>query len=95
MTDVLERNMAKQFSVFGWQGKRVGLFTSAGAATSSGTTFAMGAYGGGSACETAGANPRPIPECEKSMLSCALAVGVLRPAGGFGSGAVRRGPRPG
>ncbi len=94
ISDVLSRGMAKQFSVFGWQGKRVGLFTSVGASKSGGHTHAMGSYAGGSACETAGVNPRAVPECEQAMLSCGLALGVLRSSGGHGSAPFEEDPDP-
>lgn len=97
IAEVLERNMARQFSVLGWDGRRVGVFTVAGAATSpNNRTFASGSYAGGSACEirVPGAEPRPEPECEKTLYSCALAIATLRPVGAAGTPPFEEDPDP-
>ncbi len=94
LAEVLERNMAKQFTVLGWDGRRVGVFTVVGAASSKGNTFAMGGYAGGASCETAGAEGKPIAECEQVMLSCGLAIAVLRPSGGRTAAPYEEDPDP-
>lgn len=87
MAEVLERNMARQFSVLGWDGHRVGTFSVVGSAEGAAGVYAAGGYAGGSACETHGptGETRPIPECEKTMLSCALSIAALKAPGGLGA----------
>lgn len=94
---VLERNMARQFSVLGWDGRRVGVFSVAGAASGPAGTFAAGSYAGGGSCEarpSSTGESEPVPECEKTMLSCGLAVALVRPAGGAGSAPFEEDPDP-
>jgi hypothetical protein len=96
LAEVLERSMAKQFSVLGWDGRRVGVFSVIGAATApSGRVFAAGSYAGGSACEVrAAGGTKPVPDCEKTLLSCGLAIAPLRPAGGLGAAPFEEDPDP-
>lgn len=96
LAEVLERNMARQFSVLGWDGRRVGTFSVAGAAEGPAGMFAAGSYAGGAACEVrkAGGETETITACEKTLLSCAVAIGPLRPAGGLGAPPFEEQPDP-
>ena len=98
LSELLERNMARQFSVLGWDGRRVGVFTAVGAATSEeNRVFAAGSYAGGSACEVrgkGGAEPTAVPACEKTLYACGVAIAVLRPSGGQGRQPFEEDPDP-
>jgi hypothetical protein len=96
VAEALERNMARQFSVLGWDGRRVGVFSVIGAAEGPSGVFAAGSYAGGSACEVPapGGKTRAVPDCEKTLLSCGLAIAVLRPSGGAGAAPFEEEPDP-
>jgi hypothetical protein len=82
----LERRSARQFGVLGWDGRRVGLFSVAGASHVDDATVAIGGYAGGSPCEKA-RKPGDAVElesaCVASQSHCAVAFAVLEPSGGF------------
>ena len=83
----IERGAARQFAVFGWDGRRAGLFSVAGATdVGLAARVALGAYAGGSPCDEPGRGagaPATVPECVASQQRCGVALAVLEPAGGF------------
>ncbi|HLU66843.1 MAG TPA: hypothetical protein VKZ63_11230 [Kofleriaceae bacterium] len=93
----LERRTARQFTVLGWDGRRVGLFSVAGAAQVDDGVAAIGGYAGGSPCERprspAGAVELEAP-CVAMQEHCGLAVSLLEPSGGFEARPVEEDPDP-
>lgn len=78
----------KRFSVFGWDGRRVGSFPVAGAAKDSKGSLAIGSYLGASPCDdvaSVGQSAKPIPVCQAITAGCGLAVGPMEDVGGFAS----------
>jgi hypothetical protein len=93
----IERRSARQFVALGWSGRRVGVFSVAGAARSEGRAIAIGSYAGGSPCETRrrpGASPALDAACLAAQNHCAVAVAMLEPAGGFAARPVEEDPDP-
>jgi hypothetical protein len=82
---LVQRRQARQFSVLGWDGRRVGVFSVAGADSSEGEAVAIGAYAGNSPCQSqpqadgAGASDA---SCVTALGQCGLALSVLEPASG-------------
>jgi hypothetical protein len=92
----VERRSARQFSVLGWDGRRAGLFSVAGAARTDDGVAAIGAYAGHSPCERrrgAEASTRD-PDCKAALRDCGLAVAVLEPSGGFQARPAEEDPDP-
>lgn len=85
----IESRSARQFSILGWDGRRVGLFTAAGAADTNGQgTVATGSYAGGSPCQPKGSGAKDVSfdqECVDSLAHCGLAVALLEPSAGYGA----------
>ncbi len=82
--------------MLGWDGRRAGLFSVAGAARSDDGVAAIGSYAGHSPCEKrrgAEAAGRD-PDCAAALRDCGLAVAVLEPSGGFGSRPAEEDPDP-
>lgn len=93
----VERRGARQFSVLGWEGRRAGLFSIAGAAELDGGAAAIGAYAGRSPCEKprgAGRAGERDPDCLAALRECGVAVAVIEPAGGFHARPVEEDPDP-
>ena len=92
----VERRGARQFSVLGWDGRRAGLFSVAGAAQTDQGVAAIGGYAGHSPCEKrrGGAAARREPDCAAALRDCGLAVAVIEPASGFGARPVEEDPDP-
>ncbi len=83
---------ARQFSVLGWLGKRSGLFSVAGAATSGGKSLAVGSYAGSPPChDEQGEN---ISACITATGGCAIAVARLEPSGGLKARPFEEDPDP-
>ncbi len=94
----IERGAARQFSVFGWDGRRAGLFSVAGA-TDIGLAahVALGSYAGASPCDEPSRGdgaPATDAECVASQQSCGIALAVLEPAGGFTARPYEEDPDP-
>lgn len=83
----IESRTARQFSILGWDGRRVGLFTAAGAAQALDQgTVATGSYAGGSPCQPPVKSADDIrfdPECVASLDHCGLAIALLEPSAGL------------
>lgn len=80
----LERHSARQFSVLGWDGGRVGVFSVAGLAQTDQGPAAIGAYAGSSPCakgQRAGGQAELYGECVAAQRHCGLAVARLEPTG--------------
>lgn len=84
----IERRTARTFSVIGWNGRRAGLFSVAGAADIRGTgrKAAIGSYAGTSPCAAVDGNgdsdaSRTDPACVEAQAGCGLAVAVVEPGG--------------
>ena len=79
MATAIERQSARQFSVLGWDGRRVGLFSVAGLGEVGEQEVAVGAYAGSSPC----ARPRENgdagyhPDCVTALDHCGLALATL------------------
>ncbi len=82
---LVERRQARQFSVLGWDGRRVGVFSVAGAADNEGEPVAIGAYAGNAPC---GSQPQADgaassdASCVSALGQCGLALSVLESASG-------------
>ena len=97
VTAPLERRSARQFAVLGWDGRRVGVFSVAGAAEVDDVVAAVGAFAGTSPCEKRarpGQAKELIAECVAAQASCGVAVAVLEPAGGFAARPAEEDPDP-
>ena len=84
--EAIERRHARQFSVYGWSGQRVGLFSVAGMASRGDQRFAIGSYAGASPCVNgtlARGSAEPNAACVSAQGHCGLAVAELEPSGGF------------
>ncbi len=88
--EVLERAIrareVKRFHVLGFQGTNSGTLSVAGAATSGGVALAIGSYQGAEPCDvldSLGKVRETDSTCQAATGGCALAVGMLEPAGGF------------
>lgn len=93
----LERRSARQFAVLGWDGRRVGVFSVAGAAEVEDGVAAIGAFAGASPCARRAQPGQPAAleaECVAAQASCGLAVAVLEPGGGPGARPVEEDPDP-
>ncbi|HTE52056.1 MAG TPA: hypothetical protein VK698_14485 [Kofleriaceae bacterium] len=94
----VERHGARQFAVLGWNGRRAGVFSVAGAATIDGGAAAIGAYAGGSPCEkprgAGGVAGQRDPECVAALRDCGLAVSEVEQAGGFQARPAEEQPDP-
>jgi hypothetical protein len=93
----LERRSARQFAILGWDGRRVGLFSVAGAAEVNDGVAAIGAFAGASPCARRGRPGQAAElegECVAAQASCGLAVAVLEPGGGPGARPVEEDPDP-
>ena len=80
----VESHAARQFSVLGWDGRRVGVFSVVGATgVADQGTVATGAYAGSSPCQLPGnREPKSMdPTCVAVTSHCGLAVAVLEPSG--------------
>jgi hypothetical protein len=89
----LERRNARQFSVLGWDGRRVGVFSVAGAAEVDDGVAAAG----GSPCEkrsTPGKSAELEGSCVASQAHCGLSVAFLEAAGGFEARPAEEDPDP-
>lgn len=76
----------KSLTVMGYAGRRSGSFAVAGAATTGGTSVAVGSFLGSSPCETVDSLGRVTARderCVQTTRECSLAVGLLEDAGGF------------
>jgi hypothetical protein len=81
---LLERRQSRQFSVLGWDGRRVGVFTVVGRGSpEGGAAMAIGSFAGVSPCQS-----RPFAtgtsidqECVAALGQCGLAVAELVRAG--------------
>ena len=97
VTAPLERRSARQFAVLGWDGRRVGVFSVAGAAEVDDGVAAIGAFAGASPCEKRG-RPGQAKEleadCVAAQASCGLAVSVLEASGGFEARPAEEDPDP-
>ena len=89
VSTAIERRRARQFSVLGWDGRRAGIFSVAGAAeVGRERKAAVGAYAGESPCARANQTrrgkrmPGDFAACIKSQAHCGLALAVLEPNGG-------------
>jgi hypothetical protein len=84
----VERRSARQFSVLGWDGRRVGLFSVAGLAdVGLERAVAAGAYAGVSPCARQGGAPGmegADPACVAAQAHCGLAVAALDASAGAG-----------
>ena len=92
----LERRTARQFSVLGWDGRRVGVFSVAGPAEVSDGDAAIGSYAGGSPCEKPRQGEGPAElygDCVVTQRHCGLAVSVLEPPG-LGARPIEEDPDP-
>ena len=97
VTAPLERRSARQFAVLGWDGRRVGVFSVAGAAEVDDGVAAVGAYAGTSPCEKRsrpGQAKELEADCVAAQANCALSVAVLEPAGGFEARPAEEDPDP-
>lgn len=95
----VERRTARQFSVLGWDGRRVGVFSVAGLAeVGLERAVAAGAYAGGSSCaskESAGGEaPSSDPTCVSAQAHCGLALAVLDESGGLDAMPFEEDPDP-
>lgn len=93
----LERRSARQFAVLGWDGRRVGVFSVAGAAEVDDGVAAVGAYAGGSPCEkrrAPGGGKELEADCVTAQSHCGLAVAVLEASGGFEARPAAEDPDP-
>ena len=72
---------ARQFVVFGFEGKRSGVFSVVGRAGRGDQRVAAGSYAGGEPCARADRSVDPV--CSNRQDGCGLAVSVLEPPGGF------------
>jgi hypothetical protein len=92
----VERRGARQFSVLGWDGRRAGLFSVAGAARTDDGIAAIGAYAGHSPCERRRGAEKGArdPDCAAALRDCGLAVAVLEPSGGFHARPAEEDPDP-
>jgi hypothetical protein len=73
----IARGSARQFGVLGFDGRRAGVFTSLGLATSDGVELAAGSYAGASPCAlpaVAGQAAALDPQCEKLQRGCGVAI---------------------
>lgn len=77
---VVQRRAARQLSVLGWDGRRVGVFSVAGAAKTGGRSVAIGSYAGASPCAR---GDEEDPACVAATAGCGVAVAVLEEPGGF------------
>jgi hypothetical protein len=93
----LERRSARQFVVLGWDGRRVGVFSVAGAAEVDDGVAAIGALAGTSPCEkksAPGQGKELEADCVTAQAHCGLAVAVLEPSGGFEARPAEEDPDP-
>ncbi len=93
----LERRNARQFAVLGWDGRRVGVFSVAGASEVDDGVAAIGAFAGGSPCEKPrrpGQAKELQADCVTAQAHCGLAVAVLEAAGGFEARPAEEDPDP-
>jgi len=93
----LERRSARQFVVLGWDGRRVGVFSVAGAAEVDDGVAAIGSFAGASPCEKKRGPGQPKEleaDCVAEQANCGLAVAVLEPAGGFAARPADEDPDP-
>jgi hypothetical protein len=92
VTGLLERNAVRQFSVYGWSGARVGLFSVAGIArVGHDRSAAIGSYAGASPCQI---GEEENATCVEAQAGCGLAVAVVDHAGGFGARPFGEDPDP-
>ncbi len=78
----------KRFSVMAYDGGHAGSFAVAGAASLGETTLAIGSYVGAGTCDSLDALGKvrsQDEQCLSNMSGCALAVGELEQASGFGA----------
>jgi hypothetical protein len=98
LAGMLERRWARQFSVFGWDGRRVGLFSVAGAAEAGPhPAVAIGSYAGASPCQPPARSGTDVtfdPDCVAALEHCGVAVAVLEPAGGIDARPFDEDPEP-
>jgi hypothetical protein len=97
VTAPLERRSARQFAVLAWDGRRVGVFSVAGASEVDDGVAAVGAFAGASPCEKRSAPGQArelVADCVAAQASCGLAVAVLEPAGGFEARPAEEDPDP-
>jgi len=93
----LERRAARQFMVLGWDGRRVGIFSVAGASEVDDGVAAIGAFAGASPCEKKRGPGQPKEleaDCVTVEANCGLAVSVLEPSGGFEARPAEEDPDP-
>jgi hypothetical protein len=93
----LERRSARQFMVLGWDGRRVGVFSVAGAAEVDDGVAAIGAFAGTSPCEkksVPGQGKELEADCVTAQAHCGVAVAVLEPSGGFEARPAEEDPDP-
>lgn len=92
----LASRAARQLSVLGWDGRRVGIFSVAGLTQVDGAAVAIGAYAGSPPCAQPGEHgPGPAdPACMAALSGCGLAVAPLEPAGGYGARPFEEDPDP-
>ena len=97
VTAPLERRSARQFAVLAWDGRRVGVFSVAGASEVDDGVAAVGAFAGTSPCEKRtrpGQAKELVADCVAAQASCGLAVAVLEPSGGFEARPAEEDPDP-
>lgn len=78
----------RQFSIYGWSGRRMGAFSVAGAGAVGKRQVAIGSYAGSPPCtepRQAGQAPEKVAACTAALGECALAVADLEPGGGPGA----------
>lgn len=95
----VEANEARQFQVLGWDGRRVGLFTVAGAAQATGGQgiVATGSYVGSSPCQPPARSTAEVrfdDNCVKALGHCGLAISVLEPGAGIEARPIDEAPEP-
>jgi hypothetical protein len=97
VTAPIERRSARQFVVLGWDGRKVGVFSVAGAAEVDDGVAGIGAYAGSSPCEKRsrpGQGKELEADCVTAQAHCGLAVSVLEPSGGFEARPAEEDPDP-
>ena len=85
VSNPIESRRARQFSVLAWDGRRVGIFSVAGAAdVGLERKAAVGAYAGESPCasKSKSGEGKENQACVKSQKHCGLALAVLEPNSG-------------
>lgn len=81
-------SQVRQFSIYGWSGRRMGAFAVVGGAEAGGRQLAIGSYAGSPPCTEptqAGQPPEKVAACQVALGECALAVGEVEAAGGPGA----------